>query len=128
MPRRAVDRLTDKLVRTIAPPAKGAAITYHAEVPGFGIRVTAYNCRSYILNYSVAGRERRTTIGQSPTWSTTAAREEARALRRLVDVGIDPMDERAMADAAAAAARSAPTLLDLFARYDSEHLPRKSAR
>ena len=109
-------------------PAKGATITYDADVPGFGARVTANGARSFVLNYMSAGRERRMTIGQFPTWSATAAREEARTLRRKVDSGIDPMAEREAQKAAVVAGRSAPTMEDLFARYDSEHLPRKSPR
>lgn len=128
MPRRATERLTDKLVRALPAPTKGATITYDADVPGFGARVTTTGARAFVLNYMSAGRERRMTIGQFPTWSATAAREEARALRRKVDSGIDPMAEREAQDAAAVAERSAPTMNDLFARYDAEHLPRKSPR
>jgi integrase len=109
-------------------PAKGATITYDADMPGFGARVTANGARSFVLNYMSAGRERRMTIGQFPTWSATAAREEARTLRRKVDVGIDPMAEREAQNAVVVAGRSAATMEDLFARYDAEHLPRKSPR
>ena len=80
MPRRASERLTDKLVRALPVPEKGATITYDADVPGFGARVTANDARSFVLNYLSAGRERRMTIGRFPTWSATAAREEAREL------------------------------------------------
>jgi integrase len=128
MPRRASGRLTDKLLRVLPLPCKGATITYDAAVPGFGARVTANGARSFVLNYMSAGRERRMTIGQFPTWSATAAREEARTLRRKVDSGIDPMAEREAQIAAVVAARSAPTMEDLFARYNAEHLPRKSPR
>lgn len=128
MPRRASQRLTDKLVRDLPPPAKGAAITYDAEVAGFGARVTAAGARAFVLNYVVAGRERRLTIGQFPTWSATAARAEAQALRRKIDGGIDPMEERDARDAAIQAERAAPTVTDLFTRYAAEHLPRKAPR
>jgi hypothetical protein len=128
MPRRATERLTDKLVRALAVPTQGATITYDAEVPGFGARITATGARAFVLNYRCAGRERRMTIGRFPTWSTTAAREEARELRRKVDSGIDPMLERELSDAAGLAERAAPTMQHLFARYQREHLPRKAPR
>ena len=128
MPKRAIERLTDKLVRSRPVPDTGATITYDADVPGFGARITANGARSFVLNYRCAGRERRMTIGRFPTWSATAAREEARELRRKVDSGIDPMLERQAQDAATLAARSAPTMEDLFSRYQAEHLPRKSPR
>lgn len=66
MPRRSTVRLSDLLVRKLPVPGKGAVITYDAEVPGFGIRVTAKGRRSFVLNYIVAGCERRMTIGDFP--------------------------------------------------------------
>jgi len=64
MPRRSTTRLTDKLVRGLPLPEKGAAITYDAEVPGFGIRVTANDARSFVLNYMHAGQGICSTPGE----------------------------------------------------------------
>src|SRR4051794_29660734 len=61
---RATTRLTDRSVRALPAPAKGAVITYDADLPGFGIRITARDVRSFVLNYVVHGRERRMTIGR----------------------------------------------------------------
>jgi integrase len=128
MPRRATERLTDRFVRGLSTPTIGTFITYDADIPGFGIRVTANDVRSFILNYVVNGRERRMTIGRFPTWSATAAREEARALRRKVDAKVDPLEERQAEPDAVEAARAAPTMRDLFERYAGEYLPRKTSR
>jgi integrase len=128
MPRRASTHLTDRSIRALHTPTAGAVITYDADLPGFGIRVTAKGVRSFVLNYVVHGHERRITIGRFPIWSTTAAREEARALRRRVDARVDPLDEKMTERQAAKAARAAPTIQDLFERYAAEHLPRKAAR
>jgi integrase len=128
MPRRATAHLTDRSIRALPIPPAGAVITYDADVPGFGIRITAKNVRSFVLNYVVNGRERRMTIGRFPTWSATAAREEARALRRKVDARIDPLDQQEAQLRAAEATRAAPTMQDLFSRYAAEHLPRKAPR
>jgi integrase len=128
LPRRASLRLTDKVIDALPLPAKGGVITYDKDVPGFGMRVTAKGARSFVLNYVVSGVERRMTIGQYSVWSSTAAREEARELRRKIDRGIDPMAERKDQEAAAAAERDAPSMEDLFDRYVKEHLPHKSAR
>jgi integrase len=128
MPRRATIHLTDRVIRALPSPNRGAVITYDADVAGFGIRVTANAVRSFVLNYVVHGRERRMTIGRFPTWSATAAREQAKSLRRKIDGGIDPLDEQAAQTEAAEAARAAPTLQDLFDRYAAEHLPRKAPR
>src|ERR1700739_3225995 len=110
MPSRANTHLTDKSIRALPLPPTGAVITYDADVPGFGIRVTAKGIRSFVLNYVVHGHERRMTIGRFPIWSATAAREEARTLRRKVDSGIDPMAEREAPKAAGVAGRSAPPM------------------
>src|SRR5689334_12057721 len=119
-------RLSDRVVRALSAPPSGARIWYDDEIPGFGIRVTTKGVRAFVLNYTAAGRERRLTIGRFPIWSATAARDEARRLRRMIDDGIDPLEQRAANDAAAAAERSMPTLRDLYERYSSEHLPRKA--
>ena len=128
MPRRATTHLTDRTIRALPVPTAGAVIIYDADVPGFGVRVTATGVRSFVLNYVVHGRERRMTIGRFPIWSATAAREEAKALRRNVDAGIDPLYEQEAKLRAAEAARTAPTVQDLFDRYAAEHLPRKAPR
>ena len=38
---RACMRLTDALVKRLAPPAKSSAIVYDDKVPGLGVRLTA---------------------------------------------------------------------------------------
>ena len=113
-------RLTDRVIKSLPAPAAGAKITYDGELPGFGIRVTSKGVRSFVLNYIVAGHERRLTIGRFPTWSTTAAREQARQLKRQVDAGVDPLTRQADEAARAAAERALPTVHDLFERYAAE--------
>jgi integrase len=108
-------RLTDKLVRSLEPPVSGNRITYDSEVKGFGARVTARAARAFILNYRSGGRERRYTIGDCADWSTVAARNEARRLKREVDHGRDPMGERHRE-------RTAPTVAALCDRYLAEHV------
>ncbi|MGM0662542.1 MAG: Arm DNA-binding domain-containing protein [Pseudomonadota bacterium] len=61
------------------------------------------------------------TIGAFPTWSTTAARAEARVLKREVDRGIDPLAKREEI-------ASAPTVTDLWGEYRSKHLPKLSPK
>jgi len=64
------------------------------KIPGFGLRVTANGAKSFVLNYSIAGRERRYTIGRFPAWSALAARKKAHKLRVKIDDGIDPLEEK----------------------------------
>jgi integrase len=113
-------RLTDALIKRLPAPDRGNRITYDDVVKGFGIRVTEAGGRAFILNYrrKADGRERRVTIGSFPDWSTTAAREEAKRLKREVDGGADPIGEHQ-------AERAAATVADLCARFIEDYLPRK---
>jgi integrase len=112
-------RLTDAAIKRLRAPTKANKITYDDDVAGFGIRITAADARSFVLNYRTrSGRERRFTIGSYPNWRTTAAREEARRLHRIIDAGGDPL-------ATIETERDAPTMAELCDRFEAEHLPRK---
>lgn len=89
-------------------------------MPGFALRVTAGGTKAFILDYRVkgTGRQRRVTIGRFPSWSVSAARERAKALRREIDEGGDPRGDFEEG-------RAAPTIDDLIARFCAEHLPKK---
>ena len=54
--------ITEKTVKAIRPPDSGSVIYYDSAVRGFGVRTTANGSVSFILNYSLGGRERRYTI------------------------------------------------------------------
>lgn len=112
------ERLSDKIVKALPPPASGNKLHYDAELKGFACRVTAAGARAFVLNYRAAGRERRYTIGSFPDWSTTAARKEAAEIKKRIDRGVDPMFERHEE-------RAAPTIGELIDRFSSDHLPKK---
>lgn len=113
-------RLSDAEAKRQPIPKKGnSRVTYDNELAGFGLCVTRNGARSWVLNYvTKAGRERRITIGALQLWRATAAREEARRLKRLVSEGGDPLAE-------IEAEREAPTVWELCDRFAAEHLPRK---
>jgi integrase len=112
-------KLTDSIVKQLPTPENGNEITKDVLVRGFGARVTAAGSRAFILGYRTrVGRQRRYTIGSFPDWQTTAAREEARRLKRLIDAGGDPLAE-------IEAERGAPTVSDLIQRFLEEHVSRK---
>jgi integrase len=115
-------RLTDRIVNQLPSPARGNKVTYDTETKGFGARVTAAGGRAFILNYrrKADGRERRFTIGSFPDWKTTAAREEAKRLKRDIDGGADPVGELVEG-------RAAATVADLCVRFLQEYVPRKKA-
>jgi integrase len=116
-------KLNEDAIRALPPPPKGNRITYFpgatlqgTKTPGgFGVRVTANGARSFVLSYRTRRHEeRRMTIGQWPTWSVLAAVKEARELRRAIDRGEDPLDDRRKQEAA-----SRNTLRSLCEEYFS---------
>ncbi|MER8672530.1 tyrosine-type recombinase/integrase [Mesorhizobium sp. M0037] len=112
-------KLSDAIIKALPAPAGGNKITYDDEVKGFGIRVTKAGARAFILNYRTrSGLERRYTIGSFPDWKSGPAREEAKNLKKQIDVGADPMGQ-------VAAARDAKTVGDLCDRFEKEHLTKK---
>jgi len=118
---KSVDKFDDRFVRGLPAPPRGNRVHYDRgkdAVKGFGVRITAAGAKSFVLNYTIAGRERRMTIGAYPAWTVAAAREQAKSLRRQVDVGEDPLEERE-------AERAAPTVAELCDRYLAEHASRK---
>jgi integrase len=103
-------KLSQKAVLALTPPVDGNRIQYDEEIPGFGARITSNGVVSFILNYSIQGRERRYTIGRHPELTVLAARERAIQLRGKILDGIDPLQQRIEAN-------SEPTMDDLARDY-----------
>lgn len=85
---------------------------------GFGAKVMASGKKTFIVSYHVAGFEREYVIGDANDIKCAAARKKARDVRQKAKDGIDPQGDRV-------AAREAPTVKDLAARYQEDHLPKK---
>ena len=119
------ERLTETFVKALQPPPRGSRLIWDSELTGFALRVFAPSktdpagARTFLLSYWINGSERRFRIGSWPDWSVTAARDEAKDLRRRIDRGEDPASDRREQ-------REAPTMVDLAERYKREYLPRKS--
>jgi integrase len=119
------ERLTESFLKALDPPKHGSRVIFDSELTGFVVRVFKptrthpQGARTFLLSYWVNGTERRFRIGSWPDWSVTAARAEAKEIRRRIDRGEDPASDRR-------ARREAPTMADLAARYRAEHLARKS--
>lgn len=97
--------LTERFVKAAEPEPARNIIVRDDEVIGFGVRVTTAGAKSFVLSYTIAGRERRITIGSWPDWSVSAAREKACEFKRRIDNGYDPLAEREEV-------RAAPTIRD----------------
>ena len=109
-------KLNDTFTKKAKVPDRGNKLYRDDELKGFCLRVTAAGNRSFVLNYSIDRRERRMTIGSYPAWSAAAAREETKRLKRLIDQGVDPLEERN-------ARKAAPKVIDLWDEYQRVHLP-----
>lgn len=114
-------RVTDRMVKGLDAPTKCNRVTYDDKISGFGVRVTSAGKKAFVLNYYFKGRERRITIGAYPEWTVLAARKRAEEYRLQIANGIDPLEVRQ-------AEYAAPTMRDLFARYDREYLPNLAER
>jgi integrase len=110
-------KLTDRFVKSASAGSRKSPIFMDDEVIGFGVQVRETGRKSFTLDYTFEGRRRRFYIGDFPDWSTTAARDHAKRIKREVDQGVDPLavrDER----------RTAPSVRHLVERYLTEHVSR----
>ena len=113
-------KLNEKTVREAENLGRDYQI-FDTDVRGFSITIYPSGNRAFTLDYRIAGRQRRMTIGRWPEWNTVAARERAKELRRDIDEGIDPLSLRETS-------REAPRVNDMIARYLAEHTPHLAAR
>ncbi len=90
---------------------------FDTAVIGFAAWVQASGVRTFTIDYRHAERQRRMTIGRSPEWSVTVARERAKELRHAIDKGQDPLSVKDDL-------REALRVKDMIDRYIAEHLPK----
>ena len=109
-------KLSERVVKAAAIGSR-KYVLLDEDTPGFGLCVYESGRKGFVLIYRIAGQQKRFTIGVWPTWSVTAARDEAKRLIREIDRGEDPLDTRK-------AARGAPTVKELAERFIEEHLPK----
>ena len=108
-------RLTERSVKTLKSRAK-AWIAWDDGVKGFGVRVNPSGVKAFVLDYRIRRRHRRMKLGDANAWTVTGAREYARELQVQISKGTDPLAEKQKADAA-------PTVNDLWRRYEADFLP-----
>jgi integrase len=108
--RKPKTRLTALGVARLKAPRTGRLEVFDAALPGFGLRVSATDARSYFVmamagagspvrdadGNIVAGRRlRRFTLGDARVVPLDEARDKARALLRRIDAGEDPAQPQA---------------------------------
>ncbi|MFI0414840.1 MAG: tyrosine-type recombinase/integrase [Candidatus Thiodiazotropha sp.] len=101
-----------KIVVEKSEPKEDRYFIWDAEIKGFGLLVLPSGVKSFFYQYrNSSGRTRRTTIGKySTTMTADFARRQAKKLRRAVEDGRDPLEEKK-------ADKEALKVSDLFDRY-----------
>lgn len=89
-----MNRITQQTIKHLVTDEPADRIIWDSELRGFGVRITETGVIRYILDYRFRGKKRRYTIGRHPEYTTTAARDEAMALRVDIQNGHDPLEER----------------------------------
>ena len=116
-------KLTKRAVEAITPTDKPVFV-WDEQMPGFGVKVLPNGQRRYLVKYRVGtGRtapQRWYMIGTHGAITLDQARESAQQVLAAVARGEDP--QKTKLDL-----RSAPTLADLWKRYETEHMPRKKS-
>ncbi|HYG91827.1 MAG TPA: site-specific integrase [Azospirillum sp.] len=115
-------RITKRTVEAEAPSCKPVFL-WDDQLPGFGVKVLPTGQRRYIVKYraGAGGRtaqQRWLTLGTHGAITADQARALATQALAAVARGEDPQ-------AGKFTARTAPTIADLWARYETDHLPRK---
>jgi integrase len=107
-------RLTKKVVEAIAPGERDV-IVWDEDLQGFGVKVTPSGRRTYFCYFrTLAGQERRPSIGLHGTLTCDEARGIAKDMLADVRKGNDPSQNRQEQ-------RRAPTLAEFSERYLSDH-------
>lgn len=114
----------------MCPAGKSQAFLWDTEAPALLLRVTPTGRKTYVFESRLNGRSLRVTIGTAADWGLDKARTQARALKIMVDKGIDPREEarRKLADTAAvkaAAIAQALTVGDVWPLYLEQGRPKR---
>ncbi len=112
-------KLTDRTVAHIKPPKAGRIELWDSMLPGFGLRVTDNDARTWFVMYRAGmgedRKQRRLKIGDAKLMDLAEAREGAREAMRQVAKGIDPAAERPAPALASGTVRAIAS--DYLARY-----------
>ena len=107
---------TIRKLESLKAPDKGRIDYWDEDTPGFGLRISDRNMRTWMVMYRVKGdgRQRRLKIGTFPTMPLADARDEARDALRAAQKGQDPARERD-------ALRAADTVKALGEQFIEKH-------
>src|SRR5215472_5670304 len=118
-------RLTQAAVGKLKPPATGRIIYTDRHLPGFGLRLTEKNARSWVAMYRVRGKFVMETLGDIALIPRVEdARQRARESMLKARAGMNPVAERRQREkieTEAAAEAKANTFRAVFERYLDRH-------
>jgi integrase len=100
--------------------AKPGTTTWDDDVKGLHLRAFDGRKSFYLYFRTKAGKERKPKLGDYGILTLADARRIARDMLRIVAEGKDPLIEREKL-------KQAPTMLELWERYERDHLPTKKA-
>jgi integrase len=84
------------VANTPCPPDKGKVEFFDTALPGFGLEVRSTDARTFFVRYYDAFRKKRQfKIGDAKLISLTDARSKAKDVLRKVELGEDPLTEKA---------------------------------
>jgi integrase len=117
-------KITDALLKSLKPAPLGKRVeVWDTLIPGFGIRVTDRDVRSYVLYIRwPGGSYSRGAIGTTDKMSLVTARGIARQWLELVAQGIDPRHKAEAKRNTEAAEQRAVTFSAVAENYIREHL------
>ncbi|MBV5262978.1 tyrosine-type recombinase/integrase [Pinisolibacter aquiterrae] len=114
--------LTTTAVQAAKPGDKVRTLT---DGRGLQLRVLPSGVKSWRVDYRVGGKRSNLPLGRWPEISLAEAREMAREARRLVERGVDPLEERKRIEAERAAERAAQVTFREIAAELIEKLTRE---
>jgi integrase len=123
-------KLTERLIERLdCPVGRKDRLVFDTEQRGLAVRVMAVGTKSYLAQYSRAGKKHRVPLGSVDAISLAMARDAARAIMGRVAIGENPAVERkVLAEASKAAGlRERVTLRRLLDDWTRLHLAHRSA-
>lgn len=112
------NRLTQLQVTRLKEPGQ------YNDGAGLLLNISPGGSKSWVLRYTFKGRERRTGLGPFPEVTLSEAREATLNLRRQIRHGLDPVEEKKKARAAATAEQAKSVTFDWCAeKYIAAHKP-----
>src|SRR5262245_13356194 len=88
---------TDRSLKALGAAAPGKRLmVWDGLLPGFGMRITSNNVKSFVVLARLAGKRTpvRIVLGRYPALTLADAREKARKVLADMSTGIDPRLER----------------------------------